>query len=162
MRRAAASVCLITLFALIAAPGAMTHPAARGGVALTSREASLIVAINAVRTLHLLPTLRFDSRLTRAARSHSRDMLRHQYFAHGDFGARMAQFRVRGRLFAENLVWSSGVMSANAAVAQWLASPPHRANLLDPELRRVGVGTPVGAFAGFSTATVVTADFAGG
>ena len=88
-------------------------------------------------------------------------MLRRHYFAHGNFGARMSAFHVRGTLFAENLVWSSGVMSANAAVAQWLTSPPHRQNLLDPQLRRVGVGTPVGAFGGFGTATMITADFAG-
>jgi uncharacterized protein YkwD len=52
-------------------------------------------------------------------------------------------------------------MSGNEAVAQWLTSPPHRQNLLDPNLRRVGVATPVGAFDGFSTATMITADFAG-
>jgi len=45
-------------------------------------------------------------------------------------------------------------------VADWLASPPHRAILLDPSLRRIGVATPVGAFRGLSTATLVTADFA--
>jgi uncharacterized protein YkwD len=153
---------VVALFAALAAPGAMPRPVTRSSAALTSRDASLIVAINAVRTLHLLPTLHIDRRLTRAARSHSRDMLRRHYFDHGNFGARMNQFHVRGTLFAENLVWASGVMSANSAIAQWLASPPHRANLLDPSLRRVGVATPLGAFDGFSTATMVTADFAGG
>jgi uncharacterized protein YkwD len=162
MRKAAVSVCVVALFAVLAAPGAMARRVTSGSATLTSRETSLIVAINSVRTLHLLSRLHVDRHLTRAARSHSRDMLRHNYFAHGDFGARMAQFHVRGNVFAENLVWSTGVMSANAAVADWLASPPHRANLLDPNLRRIGVATPVGAFGGFSTATVVTADFAGG
>ena len=73
----------------------------------------------------------------------------------------MSTFHVRGRLFAENLYWASGVASANGTVASWLASPPHRQNLLDPQLRRVGVATPLGSFGGFSTATMVTADFAG-
>jgi uncharacterized protein YkwD len=88
-------------------------------------------------------------------------MLRRQYFAHGDFARRIATFGVRGRYFAENLVWGSGVMSAQTEVEEWLASPPHRANLLDPRLRRVGVATPLGSFGGYSPATVVTADFAG-
>jgi uncharacterized protein YkwD len=118
--------------------------------------------MNAARATHLLPKLSVDARLTRAARYHSLDMLRRHYFAHGNFGARMWQFHVRGSLFAENLVWGSGVMSANAAVADWLASPAHRENLLDPKLRRVGVATPVGPFGGFATATMITADFAGG
>ena len=88
-------------------------------------------------------------------------MLHRQYFAHGDFATRIASFHVRGRFFAENLVWGTGVMPASEEVAAWLSSPPHRANLLDPTLRRVGVATPVGPFAGFAAATVVTADFAG-
>jgi uncharacterized protein YkwD len=121
----------------------------------------LIAAINAVRTIHLLPKLTIDRRLVTAARSHSRDMLRRHYFAHGNFSARMSRFRVRGTLFAENLGWSSGVMTPNAAITEWLESPPHRQNLLDPQLHRVGVATPLGAFGGFSTATMITADFAG-
>jgi uncharacterized protein YkwD len=161
MRSAAASVCVVALFAAVLAPGASPRRASGGTTAITSRDASLIVAINAVRNLHALPKLRLDRRLARAARSHSRDMLRNHYFDHGNFGGRMAAFHVRGHYFAENLVWSSGVMSANAAVAEWLASPPHRANLLNPSLRRVGVATPVGAFSGFATATMITADFAG-
>ena len=88
-------------------------------------------------------------------------MIRRDYFAHGNLGARMARFHVRGWLFEENLVWSSGVLGADSAVADWLASPPHRQTLLDPKLRRIGVAAPVGPFDGYRTATVVTADFAG-
>jgi len=88
-------------------------------------------------------------------------MIRRSYFAHGNLGARMTLFHVRGTLFEENLAWSSGVLGGQGAVADWLASPPHRETLLDPKLRRVGVGAPVGPFSGYATATVVTADFAG-
>src|SRR3954449_1278340 len=135
MRSAAVSVCVVALIAALTAPGAAPRPASGGTTKLTSRDASLIVAINSVRTLHLLPKLRVDRRLARAARSHSRDMLRHQYFDHGNFGGRMSSFHVRGRRFAENLVWSSGVMSANAAVAEWLPTPPHPAKPLPPSPR---------------------------
>jgi len=155
------SVCVVALLAAVLAPAAASRSTSRSQAALSSRETALVVAINSVRTLHLLPRLRVDFRLVRAARSHSRDMLRHHYFAHGNFSSRMNAFRIRGTLFAENLFWASGVASANATVASWLASPPHRQNLLDPQLRRVGVGTPLGSFGGFSTATMVTADFAG-
>ena len=88
-------------------------------------------------------------------------MLRRGYFAHGNLLARMVRFHVRGTLFEENLVYSSGILSGQAAVADWLASPPHRETLLDPKLRRIGVAAPVGPFSGYATATVVTADFAG-
>ncbi len=152
MRRGAISVCVVLLLAFFAASGR---------AASSTRDRALVAAINSVRTLQLLPKLRVDLRLTRAARAHSRDMLRRDYFGHTDFSARMSRFHVRGRLFEENLAYSSGVMSARTAVADWLASPPHRTTLLDPSLRRVGVSAPVGAFGGFSTATLVTADFAG-
>ena len=161
MRRTAVSVCVVALIAAVAVPRATPRPESRSQATLSSRETALVIAINSVRALHLLPKLRIDFRLVRAARSHSRDMLRHHYFDHGNFGRRMSTFHVRGRLFAENLYWASGVASANGTVASWLASPPHRQNLLDPQLRRVGVATPLGSFGGFSTATMVTADFAG-
>lgn len=157
----AAAFCAVALIAT--GPAVEAASAAAGGAAhaLTVRETRLVSAINIVRAAHRLPKLRVDRRLVRAARSHSRDMLRRQYFAHGDFAARIARFRISGRIFAENLVWGSGVMAPSAQVDEWLASPPHRENLLDPRLRRVGVATPIGSFAGFSPATVVTADFAG-
>jgi uncharacterized protein YkwD len=133
-----------------------SHPAS------TSRDKALVAAINSVRTLHLLPTFRIDRRLARAARSHSLDMLRRDYFGHGNLGARMSRFRVRGSVFAENLDYSSGVTSARATVAAWLASPMHRTIMLDPSLSRIGVASPVGSFGNSSTATLITADFAGG
>jgi uncharacterized protein YkwD len=123
--------------------------------------AALIAAVNSVRTVHLLPKLRVDPNLSRAARSHSRDMLIHDYFAHGNFAVRMSRFGVRGRVFSETLAWKRGLMSANATLAAWLASPEHRSIVLDPTLRRIGVATPVGPFDGFARATVITADFAG-
>ena len=161
VRGAAAAFGAAVLVAGGMASGGTSAPATATREFLTAREAGLVAAINAVRAQNRLPTLRVDRRLVRAARSHSRDMLRRQYFAHGDFASRIATFRVRGRIFAENLVWGSGVMAPSVQVGEWLASPPHRENLLDPQLRRVGVATPVGSFAGFSTATVATADFAG-
>src|SRR5262249_25307888 len=50
---------------------------------LSSSEASLLHTMNAVRTNHGLPRLRVDFHLVRAARGHSDDMMRRQYFAHG-------------------------------------------------------------------------------
>src|SRR5881227_3155586 len=98
MRRAAVSVCVVALIAAVAVPRAASRPESRSQATLSSRETALVIAINSVRALHLLPKLRIDFRLVRAARSHSRDMLRHHYFDHGNFGRRMSTFHVRGRL----------------------------------------------------------------
>jgi uncharacterized protein YkwD len=111
---------------------------------------------------HGLGPLTADRHLQRAARSHSREMLGANIFAHGAFGSRMARFDVTGHIAGENLAWGTGTLAtARGIVAAWLASPEHRANLLRPSFKRVGVGDLVGAFLGHRDAHVVTADFAG-
>ena len=136
--------------------------ASPAAAALTRREASLLAAMNHARAAHGLAPLHTDPTLVRAARSHSLDMLRHDYFAHGAFAARMNAFHARGPIVGENLAWGSGALGSAAHVVQmWLASPEHRANLLRPGFTRVGLATPIGTFAGSSGVTVVTADFGG-
>jgi len=159
--RGALSVLIVLLFVAVVAPQSSARPLAKRTLASATRNAALIAAVNSVRTVHLLPRLSVDANLSRAAQSHSRDMLLHDYFGHGNFAVRMSRFGVQGRVFAETLAWKRGVMSANATLATWLASPEHRSILLDPALRRIGVATPVGPFDGFAKATVITADFAG-
>jgi uncharacterized protein YkwD len=41
----------------------------------------------------------------------------------------------------------------------WLASPDHRANLLKPDYRRIGIGVAYGTFHGNDGAAVIAADF---
>jgi uncharacterized protein YkwD len=129
---------------------------------LTSREASILGAVNSVRAAHGLGRLSSDGPLIRAARSHSARLMRTDAFTHGSFAARIAAYDARGPRFGENLAWGTGSRaSARSIVRAWLASPGHRANLLRPGFRRIGIGARVGTFQGHGGATVVTADFAG-
>ena len=127
---------------------------------LTGSETSLLNTMNAVRQAHGLPALRVDFHLVRAARGHSADMMRHQYFAHGSVAGRAVAAGARGPLFGEDLAWATGI-TANWVVEHWLASPSHRAILLRPGFRRVGIGYAFGTFIGRGGVGVVTADFAG-
>jgi uncharacterized protein YkwD len=127
---------------------------------LTSSEVSLLTTMNAVRTSHHLRALRVDFHLVRAARGHSADMMRRQYFAHGSVAGRVVAAGARGPLFGEDLAWATSI-TANWVVEAWLASPSHRAILLRPGFRRVGIGYAFGSFIGHGGAGVVTADFAG-
>jgi uncharacterized protein YkwD len=113
-----------------------------------------------VRTSHGLAPLRLDGRLLRAARGHSADMLNRQYFAHGSVAGRALAHGARGPVFGEDLAWGTSV-TAQWVVDHWLASPGHRAVLLRPGFRRVGIGIAFGTFAGRGGAALVTADFAG-
>ena len=123
---------------------------------------SLLGAMNEVRTAHGLRPLRADARLERAAQAHSADMIRRRYFAHGRVAARLTRYGARGRRFGENLAWAAGeAADARTIVRLWLTSRRHRANLLRPGFRRVGIGALTGPFAGHGSALVITADFAG-
>jgi uncharacterized protein YkwD len=133
---------------------------ATASAGLTRSEAALLNAMNRARATHGVAPLRADARLERAARSHSREMLVTGSFDHGAFVQRMLQFDVTAAIVGENLAWGSGARgTANGIVAAWLASPEHRANLLEGSFTRVGVGAIVGSFLGVSGARVVTADF---
>jgi uncharacterized protein YkwD len=146
---------LFVTFAAALVPAASAAPAA-------SSAASLLREVNAARAAHGLLPVRTDPTLVRAARSHSREMLVGNSFSHGDFHGRMVAFDVHGAVAGENLAWGTGSYAeAKTIVAEWLASPDHRANLLRPGFRRIGIGLVRGDFLGSGGATVVTADFAG-
>ena len=137
----------------VAAPSATT---------LTQNERSLLAAVNGVRSSHGLRPLQVDGALVRAARAYSGTMIRTNRVTHGDMGARLARHGVRGPRYGENLAWAVGSSAAaRRIVASWMASPGHRANLLRPGWRRIGIGALRGTFQGYRGATVVTADFAG-
>ena len=145
---------------------ALVIAAAAGGhvaqAAPTSSELALLRAMNEARQAHGLRPLRIDRRLQRVARAHSGAMLRTGSLSHGAFSARIRATGVRAVRIGENLAWAAGALSqARQIVSLWLNSPEHRANLLRPGYRTVGVGARKGTFAGVAGALVVTTDFAG-
>jgi uncharacterized protein YkwD len=157
MRPSLIAAVLGTLLALV-----LAAPAGSTTLASTATERALLDEVNRVRAAHGLPALRNDGRLARAARSHTFDMLGRKTFEHGNTAARLRRFGVRSGHIGENLAWGAGsYASPGAIVRMWLASPPHRANLLRRSFRRIGLAAAAGSFAGYSRAVVVTADFAG-
>lgn len=139
----------------LAAPAAFAAPRA-------TTETGLLRAVNSTRAAHGLRPLALDPTLERAAQSHSSDMLRKDYFAHGPFAQRLVSFHVTGPVIGENLAWEGTQENvASLVVNAWLASPEHRANLLRPGYRRIGIGIATGTFLGYGGSVVVTADFAG-
>jgi uncharacterized protein YkwD len=132
------------------------------GASLRRSEASLLSVMNQVRAAHGVRPLRLDPRLERAARAHTSEMFRAQSLFHGAFAARIRAVGVKAPEVGENLAWGTGSLSrARVIVNMWMASPEHRANLLRPGFRMVGVGALRGHFDGYARALVVTADFAG-
>ena len=164
MVRGGRTLAVLT-FAVVALLGYAPTASPSGLVELqlvSAQEQTLLQAINQVRAAHGAPALRLGVRLQQAARSHSRAMARSGAFTHGDWFRRLRRHGVRARTLGETIAWGVGTDStAGALVRMWMASPPHRATLLRPGFRRIGVGIAVGTMDGFPGATVATADFAG-
>ena len=148
-------VCAVVFSVFTLAPAA-------GAAVRSSAVTGLLQAVNHTRIAHGLRPLKVDTTLVRAARSHSAEMLRGNFFAHGNFHGRMVAFHVRGPVAGENLAWGNGpYASASSIIAEWLASPEHRANLLHVGWTRIGIGISQGTFLGNGGSSIVTADFAG-
>lgn len=102
---------------------------------------------NALRAKAHLPALRPEARLTRAAQAHACDNARRGSYTHrGGDGSTLAQRLARAgyptRRAAENTGW--GFRGAASALAWWMGSPPHRANLMNPRLGEIGIGLAAG------------------
>jgi uncharacterized protein YkwD len=149
---------LVTIATLLLLVTAVTASAA----SLTRKETRLLADVNHARVARGLRPLRLDWTLEAAARAHSADMVRSNFFAHGDFFSRVRSYGATGPVYGEDLAWGTGADGrASAIVEAWLLSPPHRENLLRPGFRRIGIGAVGGTFAGLPNAVVVTADFSG-
>ncbi|WP_234995470.1 CAP domain-containing protein [Streptoalloteichus hindustanus] len=88
------------------------------------------------------PALRIDNRLNASARGHSADMAAQNYFDHRSLDGRSFADRIRAAGYpnpgAENI--SAGQTTPEAVVRGWMNSPGHRANILNCDLRALGVG----------------------
>jgi len=91
--------------------------------------------------------LRISSALTDAAEEHAGDMARKKFFEHrGSDGSepkdRVQRAGYRHRLTGENI--ALGPQSAEEAVAGWLDSPGHCANIMEPRFQDIGIGLATG------------------
>lgn len=112
---------------------------AAGGEAdpsLSVAEAALFRAVNDYRAARGLGRWAADLGLTLIAREHSTEMLQRQTLTHDGFAARAR--RTGSRLCVENLV--HGAAAPEVALSAWRRSLEHHANLLDAQVKWVGVG----------------------
>ena len=112
-------------------------------IRLTKDEREILKLSNLVRKKHGLGKLELDTRLVATARDHCMDMQKHNFFAHESPVEGKATPFDRAALFgttanAENL--AAGNVTPAEVVQGWLDSPGHRVNLLQPDMKRTGVG----------------------
>jgi uncharacterized protein YkwD len=98
--------------------------------------------LNADRAHAGLPALAWDAQLAAVARGHSADMQAHGFFGHispttGSAADRAKRANVDAMLILENV---ARAFTAGEAERGLMNSPGHRANILNREATRVGVG----------------------
>ena len=130
----------VVLLGLLGAEQAGSRSAAP---TMPPEAAQVLDLVNAQRAAVGCPALAPDATLVQVAQAHSQDMAAHDFFSHtGSDGRssfqRMTDAGYAYRRAAENL--AAGGRTPADAVAQWLNSPPHRANMLNCALRDTGVG----------------------
>jgi uncharacterized protein YkwD len=163
---------LAAFVALLVLPAAAEPAGASTRASLARLDTGILDELNAIRLLHGLAPLRMDSALTAAAGAHSREMGVRGYFQHTSADG-VAFWRRIERWYGssgyahwavgENLLWASPAVDPNQAVRLWMRSPEHRANILDPVWRQIGIAAvhlaaAPGLYAG-APVTIVTTDF---
>jgi uncharacterized protein YkwD len=171
------AVCVATgiglLFAFAPAAGAAT---------VTDKdtlERWLVKRINVVREDYGLRRIRVVPRLAKAADRHANSMAASAYFRHElftpkrepdwtGFGSWIRWYYpgpgYTSWTAGENLAWGAPNITSRQTVRRWLASPSHRANLLAPGWRNLGVGAvhltnPGGYYSSWDDVTIVVANF---
>jgi uncharacterized protein YkwD len=139
-------------------------------------RAATLCLINRERAVRGERPLRPNARLRRAAQAHTNSMAFGDYFEHvggggPGGGTPLARMRDAGYISSsrvgyevgENIAWGTlGLATPRAIVAAWMASPGHRANILDRHYRETGIGVsphPPTSLANGQPGAIYTQDF---
>jgi uncharacterized protein YkwD len=141
-RRGIASLAVLGSLALAATgcfPASGSAPTASCGMdAFSSAELS---SLNADRAANGLPGLAANGQLTCLAQNWSQYMASTNTFAHQNLSAVLASPGYQGySTLGENILEGPAGMSAADMNTTWMNSPDHRANILSPAYRWVGIG----------------------
>lgn len=108
----------------------------------TESERSLFNLVNDERRKVGVPELLWREDVLPVARGHARDMWERKYFSHvspegEDVGDRLGEAEVRFSVAGENLALAPSVSTAHTGL---MNSEGHRANILEPSFKRMGIG----------------------
>ncbi len=113
---------------------------------------SFVAKVNKARASHGLVKVKVSTSLKESSRGYARWMLRRSYFGHLSSIRASHRFGLRGEVLART---RGGDPTAGQIVRAWLNSPTHRAVLLNPRYRWVGVGLAQGRLASRRTTLLV-------
>jgi hypothetical protein len=160
----AVSVLLVLTSSAGALKGAVHHPFGKVLSYSTSMSiGGLLADTNAQRGANGVASLSLNSKLDAAAQANADDMAARDYWSHNTPDGNPPWIWVANQGYSyqklgQNL--ATGFSSEQTTIDGWMASPPHRENLLDPSFTEVGFGyanVPDYTAAGGGPQTVVVA-----
>ena len=120
-------------------------PEQNGSVQVPADEFELKVLelVNVERAKHGLSALTWDSSLAKVAEAHSLDMANNNFFSHTNLKGqspfdRIKAFGISYSYAAENI--AAGQKTPESVMNSWMNSEGHRKNILNANLKRLGVG----------------------
>ncbi|WP_161794831.1 CAP domain-containing protein [Desulfonatronum thioautotrophicum] len=132
-----------------------TIPRPPGIISEKLNASDIVKLTNEYRISLGLPPLRENFQLTHAAEYRANDMIKNSYYAHvnpvtgENPGDAITQANYQFRTYAENIAMGN-FQSNRHIVDGWINSPGHRANIVNPDIREIGVAiikdnlTPLG------------------
>lgn len=109
----------------------------------TSQEPNIVAQVNKDRTAANLTPVTINALLTAAAQRQSNDMAAKDFLDHtgsdgSAFDTRAADAGYKMATGGENILFRMD-LSADGAYQQWWNSPPHKANMMNPDYKEIGV-----------------------
>ena len=139
---------VLVLFALLVPSVHTTVHAAPSRVAVSADAARVVQLINVRRAAAGLRPVTINATLMAEAQRFSRvqaalGRLTHRGADNTTAGQRLTRAGYRWGFYGENL--AAGQQTPAEVVAAWMTSPGHRANILAPQAREIGIGHTVRA-----------------
>lgn len=109
-------------------------------------EKRLFDMINSERRSKNLNQFKLDTKIQKAARTHSMDMVKRRYFDHinpdkEDVGTRLKSAKIKWTMAAENIASNKNMEDpVETAFKSWLESRDHYKNIINAEYELSGIG----------------------
>lgn len=105
----------------------------------------MLALINAERAKVGVPALTIDENVQKSAQLKATDFATRNYYQHNVLGTDNPYTPEMSRLLLERCSYvgeniNGDILSSAQAVDKWLASPPHKAAILDPKYSKTGFG----------------------
>jgi uncharacterized protein YkwD len=162
MKRSLTTFLLLLAVAAVAPASALANCGAaadrdpgRPGASPQAASRATLCLLNVERRRHHQKRLRSNHKLAIAGKRHARDMVRNHYFSHDAPSGQSFVERIKTTRYVppasrwslgENLAWGERSRATPREIVRaWMASPPHRANILAAGFREIGIAVVPGA-----------------